>query len=255
MPLLDHFRPPVSDRKSWEGVHAMWCGTIVQHLNDRILSSRFECEQHIHRGPAVEIDVAGYEDLSAASEWSGNGNSGGGVAVAVAPQTYAPPAPSISAEASFAEVDGFEVRVYKPGGGWKLVAAIELLSPGNKDRGSARRAFSRKCGAYLQAGVSVVMVDVVTDRAANMHDDLTEHLNLPAAFDWSSSTGLAAVSYRAVTVPVPPPAGTVRLDVWPHSLTVGQPLPTVPLWLAPGLAVPLDLEPTYQAMCRSLRLG
>jgi len=38
-------------------------------------------------------------------------------------------------------------------------------------------------------------------------------------------------------------------------LAVGRPLPTLPLWLAADLAVPLGLEPTYEETCRVLRIA
>jgi hypothetical protein len=44
------------------------------------------------------------------------------------------------------------------------------------------------------------------------------------------------------------------LETWTHSLALGQPLPTLPLWLADNLAVPLELEASYQETCRILRL-
>jgi hypothetical protein len=61
---------------------------------------------------------------------------------------------------------------------------------------------------------------------------------------------LYAVAYRVVRRGEP-----IHLDVWPFSLVVGSDLPTVPLWLAADLAVPLELELTYVAACKSLRLG
>ena len=39
---------------------------------------------------------------------------------------------------------------------------------------------------------------------------------------------------------------------WTHTLVVGQPLPILPLWLADNLAVPLELEATYEETCRIL---
>ena len=45
-----------------------------------------------------------------------------------------------------------------------------------------------------------------------------------------------------------------RLETWAHTLTLGGPLPTLPLWLAEDLAVPLDLENTYEETCRGLRV-
>ncbi|MBY0457699.1 MAG: hypothetical protein K2V38_10205, partial [Gemmataceae bacterium] len=43
-----------------------------------------------------------------------------------------------------------------------------------------------------------------------------------------------------------------RLETWSHTLTVGQPLPTLPLWLTPTLGVPLDLERSYETTCDDL---
>jgi hypothetical protein len=43
----------------------------------------------------------------------------------------------------------------------------------------------------------------------------------------------------------PAPDGGRFLDAWLSSLTVGQPLPELPLALGPGLRVTVDLEGTY----------
>jgi hypothetical protein len=43
--------------------------------------------------------------------------------------------------------------------------------------------------------------------------------------------------------------------MWPHPLTLGAELPTVPLWLEPKFAVPLELELTYTNTCESLRIA
>ncbi|MCI0704590.1 MAG: DUF4058 family protein [Planctomycetia bacterium] len=245
MPLRDHFHPPLSVRKSWESFHGGWAFVMAQRLNGAILSDRYESESKSHRGAVVEIDLATYEEDQGSSLFRENGNGG----VATVPQTYAPPAPPIAGEVSFVETDVFEVQVYKQEGGWKLVAAVELVSTANKDRPSHRRTFATKVAAYLQAGVSVVVLDVVTERQANLHDDLVKALHLSDAFAWQSATGLSVISYRVVKV-----NERERLEMWPTELAVGEPLPTVPLWLSPVLAVPLELELTYTNTCESLRI-
>jgi len=45
-----------------------------------------------------------------------------------------------------------------------------------------------------------------------------------------------------------------EIDVWPHLLTVGEVLPTLPLALRGHGCVPLDLEATYLETCRRSRL-
>ncbi len=252
MPVKDHFRPPLN-QYSWEGFHSCWAVRIVDRLNEQIFPRDFRAEPQVTHGQQVEIDVASYEEDAGPTLFPGgngvNGTHDSQGVTAVATRTYTAPAATLSAVAEFATDDLFEIRVFKSSGGWKLVAAIELVSPANKDRPSHRRAFATKCASYLAAGVSVVVADVVTDRAGNLHTDLIERLHLPDAFEWSSPTGLFAASYRAVRVK----DGT-RLDVWPYPLAVGSELPTLPLWLEPDLSVPLELEPTYAAACKSLRI-
>jgi hypothetical protein len=84
-----------------------------------------------------------------------------------------------------------------------------------------------------------------------LHAELFEALDVktrrPA---WTSPTGLYAVAYRAVTVRNKP-----RVEVWPEPLTLGEVLPSVPLWLALDLCIPVRLEDSYLATCRSLRIS
>ena len=44
------------------------------------------------------------------------------------------------------------------------------------------------------------------------------------------------------------------VETWFHPLTVSQPLPTLPLWLSDDLAIPLELESSYEETCQVLRL-
>ena len=62
-----------------------------------------------------------------------------------------------------------------------LVAAVEVVSPANKDRATHRRAFVAKCAAYLQQGIGLIVVDVVTKRHASLHAALLNRLLTGAA--------------------------------------------------------------------------
>src|SRR5262249_55498669 len=132
----------------------------------------------------------------------------------------------------------------------ELRAAIELVSPANKDRAGSRRTFAAKCAGYLKHGISVVVVDVVTARSANLHAELFDVLGVKGRRrPWRSPTGLYAIAYRAVTVRKAP-----RVEVWPEELALGEVLPEMPLWLTLDLCVPVRLEDSYLAACRSLRI-
>ena len=251
MPLLDHFHPPVSSRKAWEGFHHTWATMITLRLNGQVLSAPFESEPHVHIGPTVEVDVATFEEDEEPSLFSNNGHDhGNGGGVATLPQVFAPPAPPLTGMVEIADPDSFEVLVYRDTGRWTLAAAIELVSPANKDREAHRRTFANKCLGYMAKGVSVVVVDMVTNRSANMHAEIVRHGGLADSFAWESPSGLSVVCYRTLRN-----KADVRLDVWPHELHLGRPLPTVPLWLTADLCVPLELEPTYHAACVGLRLA
>jgi hypothetical protein len=67
-----------------------------------------------------------------------------------------------------------------------LVGVIELVSPGNKDRPAERLAFATKCASYLAQGVSLIVMDVVTNRHANLHNDIMRLMEAApiSAFRW-----------------------------------------------------------------------
>jgi 3-isopropylmalate/(R)-2-methylmalate dehydratase large subunit len=56
-------------------------------------------------------------------------------------------------------------------------AAVELRSPRNKDRPESRRAFGAKSAAYLQRGIGLITVDIVSSRQFNLHNELIQERN------------------------------------------------------------------------------
>jgi hypothetical protein len=142
----------------------------------------------------------------------------------------------------------YEVRIYDSERGRRLVAAIEIVSPANKDRPEHRRAFVAKCATLLQQFVSVTIVDLVTTRNFNLYGDLLELLG-------QADPSLAQESpLYAVTCHTTKRDDAWQLETWTHPLTLGQSLPILPLWLADDLAVPLELEECYEETCRVLRI-
>jgi Protein of unknown function (DUF4058) len=242
MPLLDHFHSPLSDLRHWESFHAAWATEIMRTLNRRVLPPGCFAEAQVHIGGRVEIDVATFEQERSPSAGAVEGNSG-----SVAVETWAPPATSLVMPAVFP--DEIEVQVFRTSGGAALVAAIELVSPGNKDRPETRRAFTAKCASYLQQGIGLVIVDVVTERQANLHDELVRLLEQPERFEFPGDSPLYTVAYR----PGRREAGD-QIEVWTFPLALGQPLPTVPLALRGVATLPLDLETTYGTTCQDSRL-
>jgi Protein of unknown function (DUF4058) len=239
MPLLDHFKPPLSQRRRWESFHSAWAEAIAQQLNQDLLPPHYFAEANIKVGTHIATDVGTFEE-------SDDGQAPppeGSVAV------WAPPRPTATAPLSFNRPDVFEVQVLNDEEGPQVVAAIELVSPANKDRPSNRHMFGVKCASYLQQSIAVVVVNVVTERSGNSHRGVLDVLEVTAATPGQSPTDLYAVAYRAVA-----DGEALSLEMWVELLTLGAPLPTVPLWIGAERCVPLHLEETYAAACAARRI-
>src|SRR5262245_61858044 len=165
MPLLDHFHPPLQGQRHWEGFHGWWAAAIAGNLNEHLLPEDYFAEFQVSLGTRIEVDVATFTEEETPAAAAPNGP-----ATAVQTQVWAPPRPTAVFPALFP--DDFEVQVFSRVAGPTLVAAIELVSPRNKDRHEARQAFAAKCAAYLQRGIGLIIVDTVTSRHANLHDEL-----------------------------------------------------------------------------------
>ncbi len=241
MPLRDHFRPPLDLITSWEGFHGQWPAVIVQQLRKR-LPAGYVAEPRVHSGPRIEIDIATFEREGAPSRLI-EGNGGALTAV------WPPAVPSVVVETGLPDQDEYEVRILDTRRGRRLVAAIEIVSPANKDRPEHRSVFVARCVALLQQGVSVSLVDLVTVKHFNLYLEL-----------------LAMIGQTDATLGDPPPhlyAAACRwtrqgdrtiLEAWSHVLTLSEPLPTLPLWLGPDVVVPLDLERSYEQACADLSI-
>lgn len=243
MPLLDHFHPPLQGQRHWEAFHGWWAAAIAGGLNDNLLPPEYFAEFQVTVGTRIEVDVATFSE-DGSPEWTRpNGTTAG-----VQTRVWTPPTPAAVLPAIFP--DDIEVQVFSSMAGPILVAAIELVSPGNKDRDEARRAFAVKCAAYLQRGIGLIVVDIVTSRQANLHDELMGLLGHTEGFTFPTPTPLYATAYR-------PARREERneIDLWRESLALGRPLPTLPLAVRGLGCLPIDLEGTYLEARKRGRIG
>ena len=222
--LQDHFHPPLSTRRHWHAFHNAWATYLASDLNTR-LPEGFFAEPNVQFG--IEIDVAAFEEPTSAVRDNGDDR---GVA------TWQPPAPLLTIPFAPA-TDSVEVHIYDSREGPILAGAIELVSPANKDRPARREAFVSKCETYLQGGAGLVIVDIVTERGANLHDELLIRLGQSGAM----GAELYAAAYRRIDRD-----GQTSLEIWPQPLVIGAELPTMPLCLRGGLCLPVQLATTYE---------
>jgi hypothetical protein len=230
MALQDHFRPPLSVRRHWHAFHNAWATYLSADLNQRLPEGYF-AEANVQFG--IEIDVATFEEPGQGPPLTSD-------------EPWTAPMPTQTVPIAIL-TDTVEVLLFNREAGPTLAGAIELVSPANKDRPAHRDAFVSKCAAYLQQGVGLMVIDIVTDRRANLHDELLARLQTPGVVSWEAE--LYVVSYRPVQR-----AGQPNLDIWQAAVAVGCPLPTMPLWLRGNLCLPVDLEATYTRTCREQRI-
>jgi hypothetical protein len=244
MPLRDHFRSPLDDFRHWEGFHGQWPAMMVLGLT-RKLPRRYFAEPRVHPGGSAEIDVGTFEEEDLRGTPPDNGEQGG-----VATAVWAPPRPTRTTVTELPSEAEYEVRVFDSKRGCRLVAAVEIVSPANKDRPEHRRAFVAKCAALLQERVSLAIIDLVTTRNFNLYGELMDLIGQKDPFLTPEPPELYAVACRTT-----PKDKSWLLEDWAHVLALGQPLPTLPLWLADNLAVPLELEASYEETCGVLRIA
>lgn len=238
MPLRDHFRSPLDDQFHSEAMHATWPVMIAAGLRGKLPAGYF-AEPCVHSGRSAEIDVVTHqrEDMPYQSHDEGNG----GVATAV----WAPPRPTLVVATDLPGEEVYEVQIYDRRRRARLVAAVEIASPANKDRPESRRALVARCVELLRNRVSVTIVDIVTTRTPNLYAELLDFLG-------RRDPRLGSEPLYSVACRLTKQADEWRLESWAETLSLQERLPTMPLWLADDLAVPLDLEASYEESCRAL---
>jgi uncharacterized protein DUF4058 len=243
MPLRDHFRPPTTKYGSWESFHGGWPMVIVQQLRKQ-LPPGYVAAPRARLGQYFELDIPTFVEHGTLPRGSAL-NAGGAVAA------LAPPRPTWAIDTDAPEEDEFEVEIYKVEEERLLVAAIEIVSPANKDRPENRRAFVGKCGSLLRKGVAVSIVDLVTIRPANLYAELMAFIGHPDPTLGPEPPALYAATCRW-TANAERDRG--RLEAWTHPMHVGQPLPGLPLWLSEEHRFEFDLDRSYAQACDDLSI-
>jgi Protein of unknown function (DUF4058) len=227
MPLHDW-----RDDRGWDSVHPVWLTELLYWVQPR-LPAGFRA--YLGSVPALTIDTPNRRpDLNVRSWSPAPGDDSGGTAVASEIK------PDQESVATFTLDPQRAVHIDFHG---QLIAAIEIISPRNKDRPAARDRYLGRYEGYLRQGVHLLLIDVLPrPEGFSFADALAANLG----FEQPSCPAPCIVSYR---VGEPVPEGTI-LALWRRPLQVNQPLPTVPLALDAQRNVLMDLEHTYREAAR-----
>jgi hypothetical protein len=232
-----------TDQPDWEGVHHLWITELFRWVKPRLPAGY---RAYIGTVPTVAIGApAQHPDVSVrqAGEPQPVGNG-----AAASP----PPAESVKAgpdvEVAVAAIDpGKALYVERRD---RLIAAVELVSPRNKDRPASRATYLTRYLGYLLQGIHLLLIDVhrrplgfsFADEIAR-ELDLTDQLPLPPPM---------AVSYR---VGEPAATGGRLLAIWRRPLAAGSTLPLTELPLDVDVSVTVDLEQTYARAAADMYLS
>ncbi len=120
----------------------------------------------------------------------------------------------------------------------EVVAVIELVSPGNKDRQHSFRTFVKKAIDLLQQQVNLLIIDPFPPGS---HDPQGVHAAIfdefaEQPFELPSDKPLTLASYQVA------PVETSYVE----PIAVGDPLPEMPLFLEDDFGINVPLEETYQ---------
>lgn len=226
MPLHDW-----TDERGWDSVHPVWLTYLLEHVQQRLPEGY---RAFLGSVPSLAVDAGhGKPDISV-RQWEP------GAAAEAVPSGTGVLEPDLEASVAIRLDPQPAVHVEWHG---QLIAAVELVSPRNKDRADAKETYTNRYLGYLRLGVHLLLVDVLPrPKGFSFSDAITNSLGLhlpplPPPF---------AAAYRVgEVVPVGDDMGSL-VGLWRRPLQMGQPLPALPLPLSVHRAILIELEETYQ---------
>lgn len=234
MPLHDW-----RDERRWGGAHLLWLAQLLDWVQPR-LPAGFRA--YVGSVPALTLETGNGKPDVTVRGWRGPTTDS-------APATGLAIAPDRETVAAFTPDAQRALHIDWHG---QLIAAIELVSPRNKDRLDSKARYARRYLGYLRQGVHLMLVDVFAQPAGfSFADAISDDLGLGEA----PTPPPFAVSYRIGTpVPRDNAMGT-PVAVWRRVMEAGQRLPELPLTLDEDAAVVIDLEATYHEAAKRVYLG
>ncbi|MBI2478427.1 MAG: DUF4058 family protein [Planctomycetia bacterium] len=215
---------------TYHNFHYRWVASIMDNLNSGVLpSGYFAMAEQVIGGPEPEVFT-----LRLNTDFPAGSSAG---VVALAP----PKAKPTSRIVMTADVERYAHKAnrivvrHELG---KVLAVIEIVSPGNKHTAHAIRSFVEKTAGLLFDGINLLVIDPLPPGPrdpqgihALIWSEFTDH-----TFELPPARQLTIMSYQTE------PIKTAYIE----PIAVGAALPTMPLFLEDEFYVDLPLELTYQ---------
>ena len=214
--------------------HHDWITEISRALNDRVLPDDYYAmaeQQAAGFGP----DVVTLQSREPAADAPRYGNRGSApAATLIRPQARF----TAQTEAEFYRRKKSAIAVRHVSDD-RLVAMLEIISPGNKAARTAFRAFIDKACDLLENKIHLLIIDLFPPGRRDpqgIHAAIWQELVDEAEFTPPPDKPLTLAAYESAAV----------ITAFVESVAVGDPLPAMPLILEPDAAVAVPLEETYQ---------
>ncbi len=221
--------------------HTAWITHLSETLNAGLLPPNYYA---LAEQPAGEVgpDVLTLEAAGPGPESPGWGEGGSATLVAVAER---PPKVCFTMSAEMTACAAKRrTLVIRHATGDRIVALVEILSPGNKHKESALEAFLDKALSALQHGYHLLLIDLFPPGPydpAGIHGTLWTQID-GAGYQQPPDRPLTLAAYTAGRMPM----------AYVEPLALGAVLPDMPLFLDPGWYVNVPLEQTYLAAWRGV---
>src|SRR5258708_27617217 len=221
MPIHDWTRFEPGD---FHHFHQRWIQDIAAALNSGVLPPEYMALAEQVTGRPIP-DVVTLHALPQQGDL-------GGVAVAAAP-------PTARVMARFEKINYAKRadRVVIRHGRGKVVAIIEIVSPGNKDSRNAIRTFVEKAADVLNQGVNLLVVDLFPPTPRDpqgIHKAIWDEF-WDEPFEVPPGKPLTVASYIGGDLPT----------AYVESVGLGDSLPSPPIFLSETRYIPAPLEATY----------
>lgn len=211
-------------------LHHSWIEEISRALNRGLLPPEYYAlSEQITGGPGPDVLTL----QKPGTETVAIDDPHGGLAVAVAP-------PKVRFRAR-AEPDLYAAKakavVVRHRSNHRIIAMVELVSPGNKNNRHGIRAFVEKAVTALRAGIHLLIVDLFPPGPRDpqgIHKAIWDEL-IDNDFVLPEDKPLTVAAYSADQFP----------EAFIEPVAVGDSLPDMPLFLTPDVYVPTPLEATY----------
>lgn len=236
MPMHDWTRV---DAGIFHDFHLAWVVELRNAFNEGLLPADYYALTEQHAGRRVPDLIALHRTLPDA-EAPTAGTTQGGLALA-----EAPPRVARSGELAPSPRSLRRTVAVRHVSGHRLIAVLEIVSPGNKDRREHVEELAGKIDGFLGAGVHAVLIDLFPSRGHDPHGIAGVVEEFYSGSDFEGGSPLVppcVVSYCAAS----------RVGVYRQPLVVGRGLPEMPLFIETDRYVNAPLQDTYQAAFRGV---